>query len=147
MSLDFQNYFCSYVRTQISKFLRNKSNMLKRKYNQRLKKEISDYKSAKNLMLRRLKSKYEYHITTQHVTLFLFSITGKHSRLFLIEINPFYRCHPLNRDEQSTLSATTVTEDRTRFKNNRCVSGFEISSVSDTAIGYLFFATCCKIQV
>lgn len=61
-------------------------------------------------MLRRLKSKYEYHITTQHVTLFLFSITGKHSPLSVIEINPFYGCHPLNRDEQSTLSATTVTE-------------------------------------
>lgn len=30
-----------------------------------------------NLVLGRLKSKYEYHITTQHVTLFLFSITGK----------------------------------------------------------------------
>lgn len=28
MSLDFQNYFCSYVRAQIAEFLRNKSNML-----------------------------------------------------------------------------------------------------------------------
>lgn len=42
-----------------------------------LKKGISDYKCAMNLVLGRLKSKYEYHITTQHVTLFLFSITGK----------------------------------------------------------------------
>lgn len=59
-----------------------------------------------NFVLGRLKSKYEYHITTQHVTLFLFSITGKniHDYLWL------KGCHPLNRDEQSTLPATTVTE-------------------------------------
>lgn len=63
-----------------------------------------------NLVLGRLKSKYEYHITTQHVTLFLFSITGKTFTIIMIEINPFYGCHPLNRDEQSTLPATTVTE-------------------------------------
>lgn len=61
-----------------------------------------------NLVLGRLKSKYEYHITTQHVT--LFPLREKHSRLSVIEINPFYGCHPLNRDEQSTLPATTVTE-------------------------------------